>query len=113
MPEPQVVPKLSVLYPPQNMRGIEALKKVFRSELNYDRAIILLSYKGWGEPASATLAQDPMFITVVRCPDLLHSWVMQNRPDSASAYSSTIRPTALKIFVRCGSAAGIEMERTA
>jgi len=96
VPEPQVVPKLSVLYPPQNMRGIEALKKVFWSELN-----------------SAALAQDPMFITVVRCPDLLHSWVMQHRPDSASAFNSTIRPRVLKTLVHCGAAAGNETERTA
>ena len=109
MPKPEVVPKQSVFYLPQNMRGIEELKTLFCTELNY-RADISLPYKSRGRHASAALAQDPMFFTVVGCPDLLHSWVMQHRPDSAYAYNPTIRPRALN---RTLFAAGDETERSA
>jgi hypothetical protein len=43
----------------QGMQGIEPLKKLFWTELNYDRVNISLPRKGWGEHASAALVQDP------------------------------------------------------
>src|SRR5258708_1155025 len=42
------------------MRGIEPLKKLFWTELNYDRTNSPLSRKGWGEHVSAGLAEDPV-----------------------------------------------------
>jgi hypothetical protein len=44
----------------QGMRGIEPLKRLFWTELNYDRTNTSLSRKGWGELASIALADDPV-----------------------------------------------------
>ena len=42
------------------LRGIEPLKKLFWSELNYQRVNQPLSRRGWTEPASKALADDPV-----------------------------------------------------
>jgi hypothetical protein len=42
------------------MRGLEPLKKLFWTELNYDRTNSSLPRKGWGELASTALAEDPV-----------------------------------------------------
>lgn len=44
----------------QGMRGIEPLKKLFWTELNYDRTNSPLPRKGWGDQASGALAEDPL-----------------------------------------------------
>ncbi len=59
MPKSEVERQQSVQNPLQGMQGIEPLKKLFWTELNYDRANISLPRKGWGEHASAALVQDP------------------------------------------------------
>lgn len=48
----------------RGMRGIEPLKKLFWTELNYDRTNGPLPRKGWGDQASGALAEDPLlFVT--------------------------------------------------
>jgi len=42
------------------LKGQEPLKKLFWTELNYDRANSPISRKGWGEQASSALADDPV-----------------------------------------------------
>lgn len=44
----------------QGLRGIEPLKKLFWSELNYQRVNQPLSRRGWPEPATKALADDPV-----------------------------------------------------
>ena len=59
MPKSEVERQQSVQNVLQDMQGIEPLKKLFWTELNYDRVNISLPRKGWGEHASAALVQDP------------------------------------------------------
>src|ERR1035441_6774505 len=44
----------------KGLRGIEPLKQLFWSELNYQRVNQPLSRRGWTESASAALADDPV-----------------------------------------------------
>lgn len=44
----------------RNVRGPEALKELFWSELNYDRSNRLLSRRNWTERQTAALADDPV-----------------------------------------------------
>lgn len=44
----------------EDFRGLEPLRRLFWSELGYDREDALLSRRGWPEPASAALAEDPV-----------------------------------------------------
>jgi type I restriction-modification system DNA methylase subunit len=50
----------SVLGLLQTLKGLEPLKKLFWTELNYDKANSPISRKGWGEQASSALVDDPM-----------------------------------------------------
>jgi hypothetical protein len=50
----------SVLELLKNLRGLEPLKKLFWSELNYDRINQPLSRRGWNQAAADALAQDPV-----------------------------------------------------
>jgi hypothetical protein len=58
--KPEVERQKSILNVLQGMQGIEPLKKLFWTELNYDRTNSPLPRKGWGELASAALAEDPV-----------------------------------------------------
>jgi hypothetical protein len=44
----------------KNLHGLEPLKKLFWSELNYDRVNQPLSRRGWSDIASKALAEDPL-----------------------------------------------------
>jgi hypothetical protein len=50
----------SVLELLQDLRGLEPLKKLFWSELNYDRVNQPLSRRGWNQTAASALAEDPV-----------------------------------------------------
>jgi hypothetical protein len=50
----------SVLELLKDLRGIEPLKKLFWSELNYDRINQPLSRRGWNQTATNALAEDPV-----------------------------------------------------
>lgn len=52
---PPVERQQSVLSVLQNLRGMEPLKKLFWSELNYDKVNKPLSRRGWGDQAAAIL----------------------------------------------------------
>jgi hypothetical protein len=57
---PPVERQQSVLNVLQNLRGMEPLKKLFWSELNYERVNRPLSRRGWSEHAAKALIDDPM-----------------------------------------------------
>lgn len=44
----------------KNLRGMEPLKELFWSELNYQRINKPLSRGGWSETAATALAEDPL-----------------------------------------------------
>jgi hypothetical protein len=46
----------------QTFRGTEPLKDLFWSKLNYDRANKPVATRGWPEPASSALAEDPTLL---------------------------------------------------
>ena len=50
----------SVLNLIKDLRGLEPLKKLFWSELNYDRVNQPLSRRGWSQTAANALAEDPI-----------------------------------------------------
>lgn len=52
----------SVLDLLHGLKGQEPLKRLFWTELNYDRANNALPRKGWGEQASNALADDPVLL---------------------------------------------------
>lgn len=60
MTSPQTDRQQSVLDLLQNLKGQDPLKKLFWTELNYDKVNSPLSRKGWGEQASSALADDPV-----------------------------------------------------
>jgi hypothetical protein len=50
----------SVLDILKNLRGLEPLKQLFWSELNYQRINQSLSRRGWADTAAKALAEDPV-----------------------------------------------------
>jgi len=50
----------SVLDLLKNLRGLEPLKQLFWSELNYDRVNQPLSRRGWSESIASFLTEDPI-----------------------------------------------------
>lgn len=78
---PEVERQQSVLNLLQNLRGTEPLKKLFWTELNYDRVNSPLSRKGWGEQASSALADDPvLFATGGKDFHVIHARLKADRP---------------------------------
>ena len=60
MPEPNLQRQQSVLNLLSTFKGIEPLKKLFWSELSYDRVNQSLSRRGWKENVANLLADDPV-----------------------------------------------------
>ena len=60
MPEPKLERQQSVLNLLPNPKGLEPLKKLFWSELNYDRVNQTLSRRGWKDGVASLLANDPV-----------------------------------------------------
>jgi hypothetical protein len=71
----------SVLALLQSLKGQDPLKKLFWTELNYDKANSPLSRKGWGEHASSVLADDPMlFATAGKDFHVIHARLKADQP---------------------------------
>lgn len=78
---PEVERQQSVLNLLQNLRGTEPLKKLFWTELNYDKVNSPLLRKGWGEQAFSALADDPMlFATGGKDFHVIHARLKADRP---------------------------------
>jgi type I restriction-modification system DNA methylase subunit len=60
MPEPKAQRQQAVHDLLHGLQGLEPLKKLFWSELNYDRVNQSLSRRGWKEGVSGLLADDPV-----------------------------------------------------
>ena len=71
----------SVLALLQNLKGQDPLKKLFWTELNYDKVSSPLSRKGWGEQASSALADDPvLFATGGKDFHVIHARLNADKP---------------------------------
>jgi type I restriction-modification system DNA methylase subunit len=78
---PQTDRQQSVLDLLQNLKGQDPLKKLFWTELNYDKVNSPLSRKGWGEQASSALADDPvLFATGGKDFHVIHARLKSDRP---------------------------------
>lgn len=65
----------------QNFRGQDPLKKLFWTELNYDKANSPISRRGWSESTSSVLTDDPvLFATAGNAFHVIHSRLKANRP---------------------------------
>ena len=62
VPEPNLQRQQSVLNLLNNFKGIDPLKKLFWSELNYDRVSKPLSRRGWKDNHAGLLADDPLLL---------------------------------------------------
>jgi len=62
LPEPNLQRQQSVLNLLNNFQGVDPLKKLFWSELNYDRVNKSLSRRGWKENVANLLADDPVLL---------------------------------------------------
>lgn len=81
MTSPQTDRQQSVLDLLQNLKGQDPLKKLFWTELNYDKVNSPLSRKGWGEQASSALADDPvLFATGGKDFHVIHARLKSDRP---------------------------------
>ena len=81
MTSPQTDRQQSVLNLLQNLKGQDPLKKLFWTELNYDKVNSPLSRKGWGEQASSALADDPvLFATGGKDFHVIHARLKSDRP---------------------------------
>ena len=81
MTSPQTERQQSVLDLLQNLKGQDPLKKLFWTELNYDKVNSPLSRKGWGEQASSALADDPvLFATGGKDFHVIHARLKSDRP---------------------------------
>jgi hypothetical protein len=77
---PQTDRQQSVLNLLQNLKGQDPLKKLFWTELNYDKANSPLSRKGWGEQASSALVDDPvLFATGGKDFHVIHARLKSDR----------------------------------
>jgi hypothetical protein len=62
LPEPNLQRQQSVLNLLNNFNGIDPLKTLFWSELNYDRVNQSLSRRGWKDSVANLLADDPVVL---------------------------------------------------
>jgi hypothetical protein len=81
MTSPQTERQQSVLDLLQNLKGQDSLKKLFWTELNYDKVNSSLSRKGWREQASSALADDPVLLaTGGKDFHVIHARLKADRP---------------------------------
>ena len=81
MTSPQTERQQSVLDLLQNLKGQDPLKKLFWTELNYDKVNSPLSREGWGEQASSALADDPvLFASGGNDFHVIHARLKTDRP---------------------------------
>jgi type I restriction-modification system DNA methylase subunit len=77
-----------------DLNGQERLKRLFWTELNYDRANSPISRKGWGEQASSALADDPvLFATAGKDFHVIHA-----RLKSDKLLMGTERPVVSRLL---------------
>ena len=56
----------------KNLRGIEPLRELFWTELNYDRQNEEISYQNWTDTAKNALAEEPILFATGGIDDAFH-----------------------------------------
>ena len=79
-----------------DFQGIDPLKNLFWSELNYNRINESLSRRGWTETASDALAEDPVLFAASGTDDAFH--VVYSRLNSKKLLLGLERPVASKLI---------------
>jgi len=92
----QVERQQSVMNLLTTMRGLEPLKKLFWSELNYQRVNQTLSRRGWSDTASSALAEDPLLFAGGGQDDSFH--VIYARLASNRLPLGSERPVAARLL---------------
>ena len=77
----------------KNLRGIEPLRELFWTELNYDRQNDGISRRGWTETAKNALADDPVLFATGGPEDDFH--VIYARLNSDRLLLTAERPSSL------------------
>ena len=72
MVRPQRDIHVAVLDILRNLKGIEPLKQLFWSQLNYSRVNQSLSRRGWGDTAAQALAEDPVLFAAGGADEAFH-----------------------------------------
>jgi len=79
-----------------NFKGIEPLKELFWTELNYDRVNESLSRRGWPETATKVLAEDPVLFASGGHGDEFH--IIYSRLSSDRLFITHERPVVSKLL---------------
>jgi len=107
LPEANTERQQAVLSILHDLAGIEPLKQLFWSELNYDRVNRTLSRQGWGEQAAKALAEDPLlFATGAKDFQVIHARLVNH----FKVWSENTRTGELRVTVAdcvwCGAQTG-------
>lgn len=79
-----------------NFKGIESLKELFWTELNYDRVNESLSRRGWPKTATEVLAEDPVLFASGGQGDEFH--IIYSRLSSDRLFITHERPVVSKLL---------------
>ncbi len=80
----------------KNLRGLDPLKQVFWSELNYQHVNQSLSRRGWGQLATEALAEDPVLFAVGGADEAFH--VIYGRLNSPDLRLGLERPVVTRLL---------------
>ena len=80
----------------QNLRGIEPLRELFWTELNYDRQNEGISYQNWTDTAKNALAEEPVLFATGGTDDAFH--VIYARLNSDRLLLTAERPVISKLL---------------
>ena len=80
----------------RDLRGIEPLKELFWSQLNYRRVNEPISRQGWGQPAGQGLAESPLLFAAGGADDAFH--VIYARLDSPKLLRGFERPVVARLL---------------
>jgi hypothetical protein len=80
VPAPQVERQEVIQGILKQLLGVEPLKKLFWTELNYDRVNRTLSRKGWDESTASALVDDPVLFAAAGDQfHVIHGWLNSNK----------------------------------
>jgi len=80
----------------KNLRGLDPLKQVFWSQLNYQRVNEPISRRGWGQLATESLAEDPVLFATGGSDNSFH--VIYARLDSPDLRLGMERPVVSRLL---------------
>jgi len=79
-----------------SLDGLDPLKELFWSELNYERVNEPISRRGWGRAAREAVAENPVLFAAGGADDAFH--VIYARPDSPKLLRGLERPVVSRLL---------------